>query len=253
MTAQVQDAGTCGHAPERYGCGVRKVRQVTRTEEWLDFLRFNGAERAGAARGLTGFGEDSDLTNALVVLVRLPVRIAGYLRSGPYQQYLQARERMDHNLAEILLAGTERLTGEGYRALGYMEKVPGEEAYGEIRSADRYLLDSAAAAAGLGWIGRNGRLIVRDFGPVVRTALILTDAPAEASEPETESHCGACRVCAGNCPADALTGKSWMPGMPEETLIDRAACEAFIQGGVCEKCTGTCTFTQKYMRNAKWY
>ena len=94
---------------------------------------------------------------------------------------------------------------------------------------------------------------MRDFGPCVRSAVILTDMPVTPSEPETESHCGACRVCVGNCPAEALTGKVWTPGTEERVLIDRPKCEEFIRSGVCEKCVGICTYAQKYMRNAKWY
>ncbi len=223
------------------------------TEELLEYLKYNGAERAGAAAGLSWLTEEPSMQQGIVVLLRLPVRIAGYLRSGPYGQYVAACARMDHNMAEILQAGMEKLRKEGYRAEGLMAKLPEEGEYPGIREVDRFQIDRAGAAAGLGWIGRNGRLLVRDFGPCVRSAVILTDMPVTPSEPETESHCGACRVCVGNCPAEALTGKVWTPGTEERVLIDRPKCEEFIRSGVCEKCVGICTYAQKYMRNAKWY
>ncbi len=223
------------------------------TQELLEFLKYNGAERAGACGDAGRLFRREDSAKGLVILVRLPVRIAGYLRSGPYQQYLAACDRMDHNLAEVIRAGIRELSRNGYRAEGRMAKVPQDMQGADILEEDRYLIDCAAAAAGLGWIGRNGRLVVRDFGPVVRSAVILTDAPLENTGPETESHCGACRVCIGNCPAGALTGKAWNPGCAEADLINRGSCDAFCAEGVCEKCAGVCTYTQKYMRNAKWY
>ena len=96
------------------------------TEELLEYLKYNGAERAGAAAGLSWLSEESSMQQGIVVLLRLPVRIAGYLRSGPYGQYTAACARMDHNLAEILLAGMEKLRNEGYRAEGLMAMLPEE-------------------------------------------------------------------------------------------------------------------------------
>jgi epoxyqueuosine reductase QueG len=64
----------------------------------------------------------------------------------------------------------------------------------------------AGVAAGLGFYGKNGLLITREFGPLVRLGGVLTDYPLDkhVAEKVMESECGACTVCLDSCPAGAL-------------------------------------------------
>jgi epoxyqueuosine reductase len=62
-----------------------------------------------------------------------------------------------------------------------------------------------AAAARLGWFGRNTNLLNRYHGSYFFLAEILTDIEfAPAGEPYRE-HCGSCRRCLDLCPTGALT------------------------------------------------
>jgi epoxyqueuosine reductase len=62
-----------------------------------------------------------------------------------------------------------------------------------------------AAAARLGWFGRNTNLLNRYHGSYFFLAEILTDVEFEpAGEPYRE-HCGSCRRCLDLCPTGALT------------------------------------------------
>jgi len=77
----------------------------------------------------------------------------------------------------------------------------------------RFFTDSApllerewARRAGLGWIGRNGCLIVPGKGSWFFIAEILTDLKIAQDEPFDRNFCGSCTRCLNACPTGALLG-----------------------------------------------
>jgi epoxyqueuosine reductase len=82
------------------------------------------------------------------------------------------------------------------------ERVPG--------STSRFVADSHplaerayAAAAGLGWQGKNSMLLMRGLGSFTVLSAIVTTVALEADEPSRES-CGSCRRCLPACPTGAI-------------------------------------------------
>ncbi len=75
-----------------------------------------------------------------------------------------------------------------------------------------------AAAAGLGWIGRNGCLVDARFGSYLLLAEIVTDLPLEPDRP-VPNGCGDCRACVRACPAGAIT---------PEGLVDSRRCVSYL-------------------------
>ncbi len=76
---------------------------------------------------------------------------------------------------------------------------------------------SLAAAAGLGWIGKNGCLIDQELGSFLLLAEIVVDLDLPADDPVAEL-CGSCVRCLESCPTDAFLA----PG-----LLDAARCLAY--------------------------
>ena len=96
----------------------------------------------------------------------------------------------------------------------------------------------AAVAAGLGTLGRNGLLITQEFGPRVRLAGLLTDAPLEQTPVPQENFCNDCHECISACPAQALQP----PKDGEVYSINKFACRAYRQTGLtCSMCLKACT------------
>lgn len=106
----------------------------------------------------------------------------------------------------------------------------------------------AANLAGLGWIGKSCLLITPDYGPRIRLATILTDAPLKASS-MISSKCGNCMECVNICPAKAFTGASFNPLEPREARFNpnlhrdySKKREEKLGEGICGLCVYICPY-----------
>ena len=124
--------------------------------------------------------------------------------------------------------------------LQYAEPVaPGKPAPDVIIDFGR-----AARACGLGMMGKSGRVINKEYGPLMRYAFIITDAPLETGAPLTEDLCEGCTACAEACPGHAIGEglDTWQcavyyrgahksnPFMTEDFLKDDPEREAILNG-----------------------
>lgn len=106
-----------------------------------------------------------------------------------------------------------------------------------------------ARLAGLGWIGKSCLLVTPAYGPRVRWASVLTDAPLEPSGQPLPDGCGDCRACVDICPPQAFTGRAFCEHEPRERRYDAHACQRYLQSrgdqvgaSVCGLCLYVCPY-----------
>lgn len=76
-----------------------------------------------------------------------------------------------------------------------------------------------AVKAGLGWIGKNGNLLTRDFGSFVFIAELIIDLDLEYDSPNLRNYCGSCNICIDQCPTGAIVAPQ---------VIDSHKCISYL-------------------------
>lgn len=99
-----------------------------------------------------------------------------------------------------------------------------QEKFGKING--RCFVDSApilerawAQKAGLGWIGKNGNLINKNFGSFFFISEILVDIELEPNKEIQKNYCGQCKRCIEACPTNAIVN----PG-----VVDGSKCISYL-------------------------
>jgi epoxyqueuosine reductase len=113
---------------------------------------------------------------------------------------------------------------------------------------------TAATCSGLGWIGKNGLLINRQYGSKLTWATVLTDAPFEADRPVTKSECGDCELCVKHCPSGAIRGRLWSAGEPMRELVTYEKCRSLKKSRLAldgKPNCGLCSTICPYSRNGR--
>lgn len=232
--------------------GNRGIRPHTdRFPGWLTgWMEGEGVTLWGAA-DLAGLstprdGAEREFPLALSWAIPMDPRIMAGLRNGPTEAYADAYSRVNALINRQAETLATEIQGRGYRA----RPLAASDRTDSVGIRGDFPHKTAATRAGLGWVGRHCQLVTRPFGPWVRLGTVFTDLGLSCGPPVERHFCGHCHLCVEACPAGALTGDSWHPGIPRERLLDAEACDRWKNehyhqyhgGHNCGICSAVCPY-----------
>ncbi len=194
------------------------------------------------------------LKTGISMAFRLNDQILNDLKDKPTHSYFHHYRTVNFKLDQIMLDVTSKIQSLGYLAM------PIAASQSINTNGDKYRAvfphKTVATRAGLGWIGKSGCLVTDEYGPRIRLGSILTNIEVEYDLPITKSKCGDCKICVENCPALALRGVLWYPGMGRNNIVDARACSEHMsnfykdigRGSVCGICIKSCPKGEKIIK-----
>lgn len=183
---------------------------------------------------------------AITFGIRLSDAIIDEIEDKPTFTYFNHYRSVNTLIDQISLRIVLALNQNGYNAysIAASQSIPTSK----VPYSGLFPHKTGAVLAGLGWIGKNGLFIHKDFGPRVRLGTVLTDFELQSDNEIMKSQCGNCNLCVKSCPSFALKGNEWTYGAERSHIVDAKACSEYMnekfkyigRGSVCGICVKVC-------------
>ena len=214
-------------------------------------LKQNGATLVGfSALGDKAPSELGNFPFAVTIVRKLSDAVVATINGRPSLPYFQHYRITNTKLDLLALCAVDFIEAHGYDAL----PVAASQSTNTDKDAYRGIFPhkTGAVLAGLGFIGKNGLLITKEYGSKVRLATVLTNMPLSPQRPLIPDGCGNCERCKDACPAGAITGEHYINGAPRDTILNARLCSEHMKtyrdigrGAVCGICIRACPYNQK--------
>ena len=221
--------------------------------EWMQVHRISVWGAADLRKFLTPQDETGKrFLFALSWVIPMDPQIMVSIQNGPNQAYANEYARVNSQINELSVALAAEIKTRGFRSLSLAASIRSDP----INIKGDFPHKTAATRAGLGWVGRHCQLITRPFGSWIRLGTVFTDIDISCGSPIERNFCGHCRRCVEVCPAKALKGNAWYPGIPREELLDVRVCDQwkkehyfqFHNGHNCGICSAVCPYGLKVLK-----
>ena len=177
------------------------------------------------------------------------------IQDGPIAAYADEYARVNQKINNSSNALAAEIRRRGFRA----KSLAASDRTDTVNIKGDFPHKTAATRAGLGWIGRHCQLITRPFGSWVRLGTVFCDLPMACGPAIEKSFCGRCTRCVDACPANALKGSAWYPGIPRNAILDVGVCDRwkkenyfqYHKGHVCGICSAVCPYGMKHAKRLK--
>jgi epoxyqueuosine reductase QueG len=211
-----------------------------------DFIARQGGNFLGSFPRAISLGIHTSNT----VVDQLPHRDDPRQHLTIFYSYRAHSERVGQVLEETSRKLVALLEEAGYSAFpAFRGELSEEELIGSLSQK------LPAHLAGMGWIGKNCLLVTPQFGPRLRLASVLTDAPLAPGSPAVD-RCADCTACVEVCPPKAIRGVPFRDSEPREARFRAQVCRDYCHsqlrrlgvknlsapGHVCGLCLYICPF-----------
>ncbi len=227
------------------------------THIWLaNWMQTQNIELWGAA-DLREFSTPKNVNGqrypfAISWAIAMNPQIMASLHHTPNQAYADEYAEVNCRITELSKALAEEIRNRGFQA----HALAASNRTDKVNIKGDFPHKTAATQSGLGWIGRHCQLITRKFGPWIRLGTVFTDMELTTGSPVKRSFCGRCMRCVEACPAKALKGNAWYPGLPREEILNVEACDLwkkenyfqYHQGHNCGICSSVCPYGLKFLK-----
>jgi len=197
-------------------------------------------------------GKLAKLHRGISFVFQMEPWVMDQLAHGPTDAYSVLYGQVNLRIDALAFELSQALNRTGHQAWA----LPSSTRSDPVNIRGDFQHKTAATRAGLGWVGKNCQLLTKPWGPWVRLGTVLTDASLKPAVPIEKSLCGKCTKCIESCPAEALKGGSWYPGVERDVILDAWACDRYKKthfhkfhgGHNCGICTQACPVGQKVLR-----
>ena len=195
--------------------------------------------------GFSPIKNQNGLKYAVTIAVKLPYAVLKSIENRPAIAYFH-----EYRTANAFLDNSTFKISRFIEKLGYLAfPIAASQSLPESDYSSLFSHKHSARLAGLGFIGKSGLFISKEFGSKIRLATILTDMPLESENPIIENGCGNCDKCVKACPAGAISGKIYREGMAREEFFSAEKCSHNMKnykdigrGAVCGICIRVCPY-----------
>jgi epoxyqueuosine reductase len=189
---------------------------------------------------------------AIAWAIPMNPKIMASIQNGPNQPYANEYAKVNNHINELSVALSAEIEKRGFKSKPLAASVRSDT----VNIKGDFPHKTVATRAGLGWVGRHCQLITRQFGSWVRLGTVFTDIELPCGPTINRNFCGKCMSCVEACPANALTGNAWHPGMPREDILDVRACDQwkkenyfqYHKGHNCGICSAVCPHGLKVLK-----